>query len=148
MYAIWIGTNDLGNNAFLTDSQVAGKTLTDYTNCVFEAFDKLYAFGGRYFVLINVAPLDLLPQYANSSESGVAVSRFWQDKPDNLTEINLKVQEEVVTTNAIFRYQLPYESRVANRYPDANFALFDVNSLVGFPYFAFPHSIPFLAFHL
>lgn len=143
VYAIWIGTNDLGNNGFLTNSQVAGKTLVDYTNCVFEAFDKLYAFGGRYFVLFNNAPLDLAPQYANASENGVAVSRYWTNKAENLTAVSIDMQEEVVSTNAIFEYELPYESRVANRYPDANFALFDVHSLVSFP---FPILRPSLAF--
>lgn len=61
VYALWIGTNDLGNGAFLTNSQIKGKTLKDYVDCVFDSLDKLYQSGGRYFVLMNVVPLDLAP---------------------------------------------------------------------------------------
>jgi hypothetical protein len=60
-YALWIGTNDLGNNAFLTHSQIKGKTLINYVDCIFESLEKVYAAGGRHFVLMNVIPLNLLP---------------------------------------------------------------------------------------
>lgn len=130
VYVMWIGTNDLGSYAFLTDSQVAGKTLTDYTDCVFGAFDSLYASGGRYFVLNNVIPLDLVPLYANDTYGGISASQFWPDKPDNHTAIAEQMREYVTTVNNVYRYQLPYEVVLANRYPGANFALFDVYSLV------------------
>ena len=55
------GTNDIGVYTFLTDSQVPGKVLIDYINCVYSAFDAIYASGGRYCVLLNVAPLYLAP---------------------------------------------------------------------------------------
>jgi hypothetical protein len=38
VYAMWVGTNDLGNGAFLTDSQIAGKTIVDYMDCVIKAW--------------------------------------------------------------------------------------------------------------
>lgn len=131
VYLVWIGTNDLGAGAFITDSQVAGKTLTDYTNCVFSAFDSLYASGGRYFVLNNVIPLNLVPLYANSTYRGVDTSFCSADKPDNYTAIAERMNQYVTTVNNVFRYQLPYEVALANRYPGANFALFDVYNLVG-----------------
>jgi hypothetical protein len=37
------GTNDIGVYAFLTNSQIPGKVLTDYTNCVYSALDAIYA---------------------------------------------------------------------------------------------------------
>ena len=58
---MWIGTNDLGVYAFLTDSQVPNKTIVDYIECVFQALDQVYANGGRFFVLQNIAPLQLTP---------------------------------------------------------------------------------------
>ena len=130
VYAIWIGTNDLGDNAFLTDSQVAGKTITDFTDCVFVALDRLYASGGRYFVLNNIAPLYLAPLYANDTDMGVTQTQFWQDKPANHTAIAEQMKEYSTLVNKVWKYQVPYEALVANRYPGANFAIFDVYSLV------------------
>lgn len=133
VYAIWIGTNDLGVNAILTDSQVAGVTITDYTNCVFSALDELYKSGGRYFVVNNMAPLQLSALYSNLS-SVAGPSPYWPNKPSNLTAIAEQMKEYVTTINNVYRYQIPYEVQLANRYPDANFALFDVYSLVSRPF--------------
>ncbi len=134
VYAIWIGTNDLGVNAFLTDSQVAGKTLTDFTDCVFMALDSLYASGARYFVLNNIAPLYLAPLYANDTDMGLGINRYWKDKPANHTAIAELMKEYSTTVNDVWKYQVPYESLVANRYPGANFAIYDVYSLVSLLY--------------
>lgn len=133
VYTMWIGTNDLGVGLFLTDMQIPGNTLTDYTDCVFTAFDELYAQGGRYFVLFNNAPLWLAPLYANASEGGVGDNEYWSPKPANLTAISVRMEEEVTSVNQIFKYQLPFDKLIANRYPGANFALFDVNQLASIP---------------
>lgn len=45
MFVMWIGTNDLGMFAYLSNDQIAGKFLPDFTECIFRAFDKLYAGG-------------------------------------------------------------------------------------------------------
>lgn len=42
VYSLWIGTNDLGNKAFLTDSEIKGKTIPDYIDCIYSVFDSLY----------------------------------------------------------------------------------------------------------
>jgi GDSL-like Lipase/Acylhydrolase len=125
VYAIFIGTNDLGNIAFLTDSQVPGKVLSEYTDCVYGAFDSLYAAGGRFFILMNTVPLYLAPQYANDSLHGVTASQYYPDKGPNHTEIAYTMHQETTSVNDIFKYQTPYEVLVANRYPGAHFALFD-----------------------
>ncbi|EXJ59154.1 hypothetical protein A1O7_06585 [Cladophialophora yegresii CBS 114405] len=130
VYALWIGTNDLGVWAFLTDSQIAGKVLADYTSCVYQVFDKLYASGGRHFVLMNTAPLDLAPLYANDSYHGVGDNQYWPDKPTNHTAIAYTMRQYTTSVNNVFKYQTPYEVKVANRYPSAHFALFDTHTLI------------------
>lgn len=144
VYAIWIGTNDIGNNAFLTDSQIVGKTLVDYVNCVYSALDRLYQAGARYFVILNLAPLNLAPQYSVPSAGGLAATKYWPDKSvyqPNITESSYKMMEYVVTLNDVFYYQTPYEVVVAQRYKGAHLAVFDVHSLVCCPLFGTPSRI-------
>ena len=130
VYAIWIGTNDLGNNAFLTDSQVKGKTLKDFVDCVYETVGKLYDNGGRYFVLLNLAPLQLLPQYATPENGGLAATQFFPDKGSNITEISYRMYESVTTVNQIYNYRTPFEASLNETWPDIKIANFDVNSLI------------------
>lgn len=80
VYSMWIGTNDLGTGAFLTDSSLLGTTIPDYVDCVFEKFDRIYKAGGRYFVLFNAAPLELSPLYGKQAAGGLTVSQYWTDK--------------------------------------------------------------------
>lgn len=116
VYAIWIGTNDLGVDAFLTDSQVPGNTLTDYVNCVYTAMDQLYATGARYFVLMNLAPLELSPLYGNASVGGVAASHYWPDKPANLTAIGeqMKVRCSQLRDHKVYTH-IPSRKRSTSR---------------------------------
>lgn len=130
VYSLWIGTNDLGVGAFLTDSQILGKVLTDYTDCVFQVFDQLYASGARKFVLFNNAPLQLAPLYANETLNGVGDNQYWNPKPSNHTAIAETMHEYTTTTNNVFKYQSPYEMLVAGRYPGANLAVFNVWQLL------------------
>lgn len=80
VYAIWIGTNDLGVGALLQDGQEKGTNITTFTDCVFRAFDSIYAAGGRSFVLINSAPLQLSPLYGTAAAGGVSSSHYWPNK--------------------------------------------------------------------
>jgi hypothetical protein len=130
VYSIWIGTNDLGNYAFITDSQVKGKTIPDYINCVYSVLDQVYKNGGRYFVLQNLAPLQLAPLYATPENGGVGANHYWPEKPDNLTLISYRMWEQVANVNDVFKYQTPYELLVARRYPGARFAVMDMYGLV------------------
>jgi hypothetical protein len=129
-YAIWIGTNDLGNGAFLTDSQIKGKTLTDYVDCVYSSLDQLYAAGGRYFVLMNVVPLNFAPQYASLENDGVKADKFWPDKPPNTTEISYKMANQVRFVNDEIKKRASSLNIMAKKYPGGHFALFDTHSLV------------------
>ena len=99
-------------------------------NCVYETIDELYKSGGRYFVLMNLAPLDLAPLYANASQNGVGPNHYWPDKPSNITAISEQMREYPTTLNTVYQYQTPFEVVIANRYPGSNFAVYDVHSLM------------------
>lgn len=130
VYSLWIGTNDLGVGLFLDDAQIRGYVLSDYTECIFRVFDQLYSSGGRFFVLFNDAPLQLAPLYANDTLMGVGDNQYWANKPANHTAIAEKMHEYTTSVNTIFRYQTPYEMLIAERYPGAHFAVFNVWQLM------------------
>jgi hypothetical protein len=130
VYSMFIGTNDLGNYAFISDAQVAGTTLVNYTDCVFGAIQSLYDNGGRYFVLQNVAPLHLAPQYGLPGKGGLETTQYWPDKPSNITEISYKMLEYVSLVNAVFKYETPYLTEVVRQFPGAHVAVMDINGLV------------------
>ncbi|PGH09888.1 hypothetical protein AJ80_07598 [Polytolypa hystricis UAMH7299] len=132
VYAMWIGTNDVGNSAFLTDEQIKGKTLLDYVDTIYSSFDKLYKNGARYFVLMNLAPLHLLPQYAGPELDGPDATPFWPNKAEagNATAFHERIKENVVTLNELFKYKTPVEVTFKRRYKGANFALFDTSALI------------------
>jgi hypothetical protein len=123
VYSMWIGTNDLGSGAFLTDSQLNHSTLVSYVDCIFDQFDRIYANGGRYFVLQNNAPLQLAPMYSLPNNAGTAGQQ-------NATELHYRMEEDVVLVNSVFQYRTPYELHIADRYPGAHFAIYDVHSLL------------------
>jgi len=145
-YALWIGTNDLGNNAFLTNSQVKGKNLTDFVNCVEDTLDKLYAAGARYVVLMNVVPLNLgkslsqlkmaqklilsAPQYATPENGGVRMDKFWNDKPADVAAVSRNMSQEVKFVNDEMKNRVTSLSNMAKKFPGSHFALFDTHSLV------------------
>lgn len=130
VYSMWIGTNDLGGDAILSDSTLHGETITDFIDCIFKALDGIYKTGARYFVLQNVTPLNLSPLYGMPDAGGLAQSKYWSVKPDNITEVSAKMKEYSTTVNTVFNYRVPFELKLANRYPGAHFAIFDVHSLI------------------
>jgi hypothetical protein len=130
VYALWIGTNDLGNGAFITNSQVKGKTLNDYVGCLFGVLEKLYKSGARNFVLMNVVPLYLTPQYASPDDGGVTADKFWKDKPADRRGINRKMEQQVNFVNSAMERRL---STMARRYPGSQFALLNTHELVCLP---------------
>lgn len=52
MYVIWIGTNDVGGNALLTDG--IGVSIVEVRQCVIDVVEALYQSGARNFVIMNV----------------------------------------------------------------------------------------------
>ncbi|KAK1967114.1 acetyl esterase [Colletotrichum sublineola] len=131
VYALWIGTNDLGYGAFLTDSNAPGTTISSYVNCVWEVFDNIYATGGRHFVLLNIAPLEQSPLYAATELGGFGNSIFWPNKTSyNTTETQYKMLEYSTSVNTAFDYGVPFHLLVRKRWPGASFSVFDVNTLL------------------
>ncbi|KAI1003340.1 hypothetical protein K3495_g4868 [Podosphaera aphanis] len=130
VYSIWIGTNDFGVNGFLTDSNLGGNTLTTFSDCIFDKLDQIYAAGGRYFVLMNLAPLELTPLYGMPGAGGLTKSSYWDDKPANISEVSNKMREYTKSVNSLYQYRVPYELLVAKRYPGSSIAIFDTNALI------------------
>lgn len=133
VYAIWIGTNDLAYDGFLTDVQPKGMSLTYYTDCVFTQIDRLHAAGARNFVLMNVVPLELTPEFATPQNGGLSAGEYWTWKSEydaNITQSSEKIREYATMVNAVFKYQTPYSVKIAHRYPESSFAIYDLHSLV------------------
>ncbi|KAK4499334.1 hypothetical protein PRZ48_009847 [Zasmidium cellare] len=130
VYTIWIGTNDLGVDALLTDSQVKGKTIVDYMDCVYEQLERLYESGARWFVVLNAAPLNLTPLYGLPEKGGVITGGYWPNKPSNTTEISYRMLESVATVNSIYEYRTAFAAQISSAFKDAHFAVFDVHGLM------------------
>jgi len=130
-YAIWIGTNDLGAMGLLRADDGPQK-VPQYVECVFEAFDSIYATGGRKFVLMNVIPLNLLPMY--TLPKGQGADALYPNKPATeagLKAANKKLEDMVLASNAAFTNQAEASLKGANpRYPGAEIALYDTHKFV------------------
>lgn len=48
----------------------------------------------------------------------------------NTTVVSERMRDQADLVNKAFEYRTPVEVKIENRYPDANFAIFDVWSLV------------------
>ncbi|KAI1655131.1 carbohydrate esterase family 16 protein [Daldinia decipiens] len=130
VYALWIGTNDLGVDAFLTDSQQSGTTISNFTDCIWSAFDAVYATGGRRFVLFDEAPLDKSPLYASPQNGGAGDNQYWLNKTAyNTTEAEQKMLEYTTSANKIFSYGVPFQLLVEARWPGASFSILNIHQL-------------------
>ncbi|KAL2158886.1 hypothetical protein VTH06DRAFT_2916 [Thermothelomyces fergusii] len=135
VYAVWIGTNDLGWDAFLSDSQTPGATISDFVNCVFDVLDHVYKTGGRRFVILNTAPLERFPLYALPENGGTLDSQFWKTKTNyNITQYNQKIREYSTSVNTMLEYGVPVAATLKKRWPGATVDLFDVHSLLNDTY--------------
>ena len=106
-----------------------GTNITTYVDCIYNQLQRVYDNGGRYFVLMNIAPLNLAPEYA-APPNDVGANQYWPDKPKNHTELSGRMLEQVVTVNAIFEYRTPFAVEIKKRFPGASIAVFDVHGLV------------------
>ena len=125
VYALWIGTNDLGTDCFLTDSQAPGASLVTYVDCIWSIFDAVYTEGGRRFVLLGNNALQLTPSYQVPSKGGTGNSLSC-----NITETSQKMFEYVQTTNQMMEYGIPFNLVAKKRWPGASFAYFSVYDLI------------------
>lgn len=131
LYALWIGTNDLGTNAYLTDSQKQGTTISEFIGCIWNVFDAIYDYGGRHFVLFTQAPLERSPLYAAPENSGVLDTGYWANKTSyNMTEYEQKILEYSTNINTIFAYGVPFQLLVRSRWPNATFSVLDTHQII------------------
>jgi GDSL-like Lipase/Acylhydrolase len=108
LYAVWIGTNDLGGDCIITGLPNVG--LTNYTSCVTDIVKRLYDNGARNFMMLNVAPIELAPLYAPIEEGGSeGPNRFWRRKGANATGISRRMRDLTQGSNEIFKYKIPAE---------------------------------------
>lgn len=96
VYSMWIGTNDLGVGAFLTDSQLNQTTIPNYVDCIFDRFDTIYKTGGRKFVLMNTAPLQLSPLYGMPDAGGLDASHYWVGPPKVRNTLSFPVPQTLI----------------------------------------------------
>ncbi|KAG6895426.1 hypothetical protein C0992_001287 [Termitomyces sp. T32_za158] len=99
LYTLWIGTNDLGVNSLISDSNNA--SLVDVTNCMVNWVKVLYESGARNFLFQNMIPLELTPLYAADSYP----NRYWAAER-NTTEWNNFMTELTLSGNALTKLLL------------------------------------------
>ncbi|KAJ2996993.1 hypothetical protein NUW58_g787 [Xylaria curta] len=131
VYALWIGTNDLGNGGFLLEKQVPGKTTSDYIDCIWSAFDGIYSTGGRRFALFTQVPLEVSPLYAAIGNGGAGNGPFWLNKTAyNTAEYESKILQYTTTVNTIYDYGVPFQFFLRKRWPGASFIIFNTHQII------------------
>lgn len=132
VYALWIGTNDLGaNGGFLLDQQLPGNTISNYIECIWSAFDGIYSTGGRRFALFTQAPLEVSPLYAAPEHGGSGDVNYWANKTAyNRLEYEDKILEYTTTVNTIYDYGVPFQLLVQKRWPGASFIIFNTHQIL------------------
>ncbi|KAH7133040.1 acetyl esterase [Dactylonectria estremocensis] len=123
LYTLWVGTNDLGEHGMLTDGNATGTTLTTFVEGVWTVFDRIYATGGRHFVLFNLAPLELAPLYKASFINPTKTA-------SDPVQVEKKMRQYTSSVNTMFDYGLPFQLLVRERWPGSTVAIFDTNTLL------------------
>lgn len=90
---------------------------------MYNSFKALYDTGARRFVLMNLAPLNLVPLYALPSVGNAGTYA-------NATETSYRMLETVATVNAIFQYRTAFEAKLTDNFPGSQWALYNVHDLV------------------
>ncbi|KAG5913105.1 hypothetical protein E4U42_001474 [Claviceps africana] len=133
LYALWIGTNDVGVGGFLADRNRPNTTLSDFLDCTWTVLDALHRAGARRFVLLNLAPLSLAPMYAAPGESGTGNNEYWRNKTAYpVQQFARKLRQYVTSINSLWRYGAGYhfDAAVPPRWPGAVLSIFDVHALM------------------
>ncbi|KAG8739853.1 hypothetical protein FRC10_005048 [Ceratobasidium sp. 414] len=117
IYSIWIGTNDVGAGALLTDP-LENVSVVNTTACVFDWVKSLYDQGARNFLIQNMIPLYLSPMYSATGYT----TKFWNLPHDQL-EWSILMAELVRSGNELTALRTQYVAPL--QFPGANFGLFD-----------------------
>ncbi|KAK8143001.1 hypothetical protein G3M48_007872 [Beauveria asiatica] len=130
VYAMWIGTNDLGIEGFLHDRNRPGTVLNDFVGCVWESFDRIYKTGGRRFVVMKAVPLEKAPTYASFDNGGARDNPVWPTKSQyNTTEYQHKMFQYSQAVNELLDYTTPFHLLLKRRWPGASVTVFDTHSI-------------------
>ncbi|KAG8763316.1 hypothetical protein FRC12_008611, partial [Ceratobasidium sp. 428] len=113
LYSIWIGTNDVGSGALLTDP-LKDVSIVNATACVFDWVKSLYDQGARNFLIQNMIPLYLLPMYSATGYT----TKFWS-APHNQTEWSILIAELVRSGNELQALRTKYVA--PSQFPGARF---------------------------
>lgn len=131
LYALWIGTNDLGVAGFLTDRQEKGAQLGTFVDCVWAVLDGIYNSGGRRIVLINQAPLQLAPMYAAPGRWGAGNREYIRlGAGYNKTAYQYKLEAYTTSVNTMFAYGAPFQLLVQRRWPGTELSILDLHTLM------------------
>lgn len=113
VFALWIGTNDIGAGSLVSSAQLHNVGLTNVTSCITEAVSKFQKLGAQKIVVLNMAPLELAPIYATEDRGGyIADDVFWGTKSavTNLTALSEEIRELTWNGNEILKYKIPAET--------------------------------------
>ncbi|KAF8208143.1 GDSL-like Lipase/Acylhydrolase-domain-containing protein [Mycena galopus ATCC 62051] len=106
---IFIGTNDVGVNSFVTDSENPQVSFVDLVDCQLTTIRNLYALGARRFILTRL--------YSNSSDPTI-----YYPAPHDGVAWNKRIYNFVQSMNALIRAGVAALSR---EWPSATLDVFD-----------------------
>ncbi|KZP23250.1 carbohydrate esterase family 16 protein [Athelia psychrophila] len=95
---MFVGTNDVGINSFVTGSQSANISLSDVANCQLSSIRNLHALGARNFILNSLIPLQLTGLYNGSSDPVI----YWPIE-HNGTAWHIEIFKLVSSLNRILK---------------------------------------------
>lgn len=131
VYALWIGTNDLGYGGYMGYAQSNNYNITTFINSIWTVFDRIWNAGGRRFVLFEMSPLDIAPAYATPGQYGYANTKYTANPMAyNTTDYVERIREYTTSVNTMFEYGVPYQLLVKNRYPGCTFSVFNATGLM------------------
>ncbi|KAG8716769.1 hypothetical protein FRC08_008824, partial [Ceratobasidium sp. 394] len=113
LYSIWIGTNNVGSSALLTDP-LKDVSIVNMTVCVFDWVKSLYDQGVRNFLIQNMIPLYLIPMYSTTRY----MTKFW-NQPHNQSEWAILMAELVRSGNELQALWTKYIA--PSQFPGARF---------------------------
>lgn len=128
LYAIWIGTNDLGPGCFFTDQQEPQYRVPALPDCVYAQIDTLWRVAGaRHFVLLNTPALNVAPQYQPLERGGNGGMASYNS---NLTQSTEKIRNYAGLVNSLYDWRSGYHVLVGKRWAGATLTVFDVEALM------------------
>lgn len=131
VYALWIGTNDVGVEGLLGDRQAPGQTVAAWAECLWRVLDRVHAAGGRRFVLLKQLPLAEAPMYATPGRFGRGNGAYLADPGGyDVSVWQRRLEQLVAAANALVDYGVPAQLGPSRRrWPGASVAVLDVHAL-------------------